>query len=230
MTHRHGQGVRQPRPSHTGCGGLDHLAIAAEQHETVERPGEPAVVGHRDDGAVEALQPLLQRLGAGQVQVVRRLVEQQQGRPGQLQQQHQEPGLLAAGEGAEALVGLAGQLVAGQRLHRLAAGAARCASRRPARGSPPASCPAAPAGRGSARSAPAVPGRRAGPTPPCSTGASGARRPACARRPGRCRPGRAAAGNATCRCRWRRARRPGRRTRSPGRTGTSGPPAPAART
>ena len=34
-------------------GRLDHLAVAAEQQVPVERPGEPAVVGDRDDGTGE---------------------------------------------------------------------------------------------------------------------------------------------------------------------------------
>ena len=70
----------------------------------------------------------------------------------------------------------------------------------------------------------AAPGRPSRATPSCATGASGG---AVDRRrapgPGRCRRGPAAAGSATCRCRWRRAPPPGRRTRSPGRTGRSGP-------
>src|SRR5947208_3001704 len=82
-------------------------------------PGEPAVVRDREHRALVGLQPLLQRLGAGQVQVVRRLVEQQQRRAGQLEQQDLQPGLLAAGQGAERLAGTAAQLVTGQRGHRL---------------------------------------------------------------------------------------------------------------
>src|SRR3954447_16494881 len=72
-------------------GRLDHLMITLEDHETVERLGEPAVVGDRDDRTLELGQALLERFGAGQVQVVGRLVEQQQGGAGQLQQQDQEP-------------------------------------------------------------------------------------------------------------------------------------------
>src|SRR2546429_604959 len=48
-----------------GLGRLDHLAVRAEAHEPVEGPGEPAVVGDRDHGALEAQQPLLQRFGRG---------------------------------------------------------------------------------------------------------------------------------------------------------------------
>ena len=205
--------------------GLDHLAVAAEQHEPVERPGEPPVVGDRDHRPVERRSaPPRSASARGQVEVVGRLVEQQQRRPGQLQQQHQEPGLLPAGEGAEALVAL----------------------RRPARtgdSAAIASCRCSPARCSSPRQristsvlsdqlGPVVGLREVpGPHPGAEPGRPvvrdrGERRPVdrrVRRRPGRCRPGPAAAGSATCRCRWRRAPPPGRRTRSPGRTGRSGP-------
>src|SRR5256885_16644949 len=54
--------------------GLDHLAVVPEQDEPVERPGEPAVMGDGGDRAPEARQPLLQRLGRGEVEVVGGLV------------------------------------------------------------------------------------------------------------------------------------------------------------
>ena len=62
-------------------------------------------MGDREHRALVGLQALLQRLGAGQVEVVGRLVEQQQRGTGQLEQQDLQPGLLAAGQGAERLPG-----------------------------------------------------------------------------------------------------------------------------
>ena len=100
-------------------GGLADVAVGREDQEPLERPCEPAVVGHREHRALVGLQALLQRLGARQVEVVGRLVEQQQRRAGQLEQQDLQPGLLAAGQGAERLPGAHVQLIAGQRGHRL---------------------------------------------------------------------------------------------------------------
>src|SRR5262245_60074559 len=62
-----------------GFVGFVHVAIRPEHQETVEVGGEPPVVRDRDDGAVEGVQALLERLGAGEVEVVRRLVQEQQG-------------------------------------------------------------------------------------------------------------------------------------------------------
>src|SRR5688500_17730840 len=101
-----------------GAGGLGHLAIAREPHEPVEGAREPAVVCDRDHRALERGQPVLERLGGRQVEVVGRLVEQQQRRAGQLQQQDEEPRLLAAGQRAELLVALRRQLVPVERAHR----------------------------------------------------------------------------------------------------------------
>jgi hypothetical protein len=75
-------------------------------------------VRDREDRALVGLQALLQRLGAGQVEVIGRLVEQQQRRAGQLEQQDLQSGLLAAGQGAERLPGTAAQLITRQRGHR----------------------------------------------------------------------------------------------------------------
>ena len=69
-------------------------AVVAEHHEAVEAAQEPAVVGDRHDGAVELGEPVFERLGRHEVEVVGRLVEEQQCRPGQLEQQHLEPRLL----------------------------------------------------------------------------------------------------------------------------------------
>src|SRR6266511_3891882 len=54
--------------------GLDHLSVTTEMQEPVKGPGEPPVVGDRQHGPLERRQPLLQRFGAGHVEVVRRLV------------------------------------------------------------------------------------------------------------------------------------------------------------
>src|SRR5690606_18279811 len=101
-----------PGTAHAGPGagvpdrlrGLHHLTVGPHQQEPVEGAGEPAVVGHRQHRAVEPGQPFLQRLGRGQVEVVGRLVQKQQGGTGELQQQDQESCLLAAGEEREPLV------------------------------------------------------------------------------------------------------------------------------
>ncbi len=48
-------------------GRLVDPAVGAEDQEAVEAAGEPPVVGHRDDRAVEGPQPLLERFGAVEV-------------------------------------------------------------------------------------------------------------------------------------------------------------------
>src|SRR5215470_12401883 len=73
---------------------LVDVPVRAEHQEPVERACEPAVVGDRQHGALERLQPRLQRLRAGQVEVVGWLVEQEERRSGQLQQQDLQPRLL----------------------------------------------------------------------------------------------------------------------------------------
>ena len=53
------------RAEHLG-GGFEvvgHLAVVAEDEESVEPAHEPTVVGHRDDGAFELLEAVLERLG-----------------------------------------------------------------------------------------------------------------------------------------------------------------------
>ena len=162
------------RPSsHTGSVGLVDRAVRAVDQEPVEAAGEPAVVGHREHRALEGLEPLLQRLGRLHVEVVGRLVEQQQRRAGQLEQQDLEARLLAAGQRLEALLGGVRQLVAVQRprrrlaRHPVAVLVARGAGSpagcgRPARGA-----------RGSARTSP---GRTRAPSrarPVCGTGFTG---------------------------------------------------------
>ena len=70
--------LRRGRSVPGRLGGLADVAVRGEDQEPLERPGEPAVVGDREHRALIGLQALLQRLGARQVEVVRRLVEQQQ--------------------------------------------------------------------------------------------------------------------------------------------------------
>ena len=98
-----------------GLGGLIDLAVGAEDQEAVKGAREPAVVGDGQDGALEVVDGPFQRLGRMQVQVVRGLVEEQQGGAGELQEQDLEPRLLAAGEGFVFLLRLRGQTVAVQR-------------------------------------------------------------------------------------------------------------------
>src|SRR6478752_2349340 len=90
------------------------LAVRAEDQEAVEGPGEPAVVSDGQDLSLEVVDGPFQCLGRVQVQVVRGLVEQQQGGPGELQQQDLEPRLLPAGEGFVLLLGLPREAVAVQ--------------------------------------------------------------------------------------------------------------------
>jgi hypothetical protein len=71
-------------------------------------------VGHREHRALERLESLLEGLGRLDVEVVGGLVEQQQRRPGQLEHQDLEAGLLAAAEALELLLGGVCQLVAVQ--------------------------------------------------------------------------------------------------------------------
>ena len=99
----------------------------------------------------KAAERLLERLGRGQVEVVGRLVEQQQGGAGQLEQQDLEAGLLAARQRLERLARRAPcELVAAQRRHgRPAVEVALRRARRAACGRP-----AARGGRGSGRSSP----------------------------------------------------------------------------
>ena len=77
-------------------------------------------MGDRDDGADERVERLLERLGRREVEVVGRLVEQQQVAAGQLEQQDLQAGLLAARQRLERLLGAAVEPVAPQRRHRLA--------------------------------------------------------------------------------------------------------------
>ena len=58
-------------------GRLVDPAVGAEHEIAVEAAGEPAVVSDGDDGAVKPLEPLLERLGRLQVEVVGGLVEEQ---------------------------------------------------------------------------------------------------------------------------------------------------------
>ena len=151
--------------------GLVDPAVGAEHEEPVEPAGEPPVVGHRDDRAVERRQPLLQRLGRDQVEVVGRLVEQQQGRAGQLEQQDLQPGLLAAGQRLEASAPRRAPARSGPAPGTPARGPSRRGARRRATGCPAACGRPARGARGSGRTSP---GRTRAPSrarPVCATGA-----------------------------------------------------------
>jgi hypothetical protein len=76
------------------CHRLIDAAVGTEDQEPVEAAREPAVVGGRDHGALEEIEAMLQRLGGLDVEIVGRLVEQQQGRAAQFQQQNLETCLL----------------------------------------------------------------------------------------------------------------------------------------
>ena len=56
-------------------------AVVAEDHEAVEAAQEPAVVGDGDHRAVELGQAGFERLGGHEVEVVGRLVEQEEVAP-----------------------------------------------------------------------------------------------------------------------------------------------------
>src|SRR5262249_8537213 len=88
-------------PDRLGC--LVYLTRLPEHDEPVARPRAPAVLGHSPNGPRIAFQPLLQRLGAGEVQIIGRLVEQKQRRPGKLEQQDLQPRLLTARQGGKTL-------------------------------------------------------------------------------------------------------------------------------
>src|SRR5947209_5526182 len=98
--------------------GFVHLAVRPEDQEPVERARAPTVVRHRDDGALVRLQRILEGFCAVEVEVVRRLVEEQQGRSSQLQQEDLEPRLLASRQPLDPLISLVLELVAPQGRHR----------------------------------------------------------------------------------------------------------------
>ena len=199
-------------------GRLDDLAVGAEHEEPVEPAREPAVVGHREHRALERGEPGLQRLGRVQVEVVGRLVEQQQRRAAELEQQDLEPGLLPAGQRVVRLLGGRDELVAVQAPCSPPPARCRTDGRRRGAGSPAASVRRARGGCGSARTSPAARATRGRPGRCARRGRRRRRRPARAPGRGPSRPRPAAAGSATCRSRWTRAPRPARRTTPRGRT------------
>ena len=77
------------------AGGLDL------EHAGADRFEEPAIVGDEDDGRVEFLQVALEPLQRLDVQVVGRLVEQEQLRLGGQHSRERGPGQLSAGERAQ---------------------------------------------------------------------------------------------------------------------------------
>ena len=80
---------------------------------------------HRQDGALEGVETGLQGLGRLHVEVVGRLVEQEQRGAGELEEQDLEASLLAAAEGLEGLLRLHAELVAVEHARRLLATHAR---------------------------------------------------------------------------------------------------------
>ena len=67
-------------PDRLGC--FPDVTVGGEEEKPLERPREPAVMHDGEHRALVGLQALLQRLGAGQVEIVGRLVEQEQGGAG----------------------------------------------------------------------------------------------------------------------------------------------------
>ncbi len=95
-------------------------AVVPEDDEPVEAAEEPPIVGHRDHRAVELGETVLERLGRHEVEVVGRLVEQEQRRAADLEQQDLEPGLLPTAQRLERLVCAAVDLVPAEHAHRRA--------------------------------------------------------------------------------------------------------------
>jgi hypothetical protein len=83
---------------------LINAAVAAEDQVSVQATRELPIVGGGDHCALEGIEPLLQRLGGLQVEIVGRLVEEQQRRTAQLQQQNLEAGLLTSRQRLESLL------------------------------------------------------------------------------------------------------------------------------
>src|SRR4029453_19410831 len=84
---------------------LINATVGVEDQKPVETAREPPVVGHSDDRALEGIQAQLQRLGGLQVEIVGRLVKEQQRRAAQLEQQDLEAGLLTSRQRLESLLG-----------------------------------------------------------------------------------------------------------------------------
>ena len=57
-------------------GALANHPILPEDQKTVEGAGKPAIVGHRDDRALEAFEAIFERLCARQVEVIGRLIKE----------------------------------------------------------------------------------------------------------------------------------------------------------
>ena len=191
---RHGPQIRCSREH--GLQVLGDRAVAREHDEAVERAQEPPVVGDRDDRADERRERLFQRLGGGEVEVVGGLVEQEQVRAGQFEQEDLQSGLLAARQRLE-------RLPSRTRAGR-SGGVRPWPGRDPARPSSPRRAPRHRGARADRASARSIRGRRA-------------HRAARYRRDRPARP-RAAGGSGSCRCRSGRAPRRARRTRSRCRT------------
>ena len=97
---------------------IDHAAVLAELDEAIETAQEPAVVGDCNHRPPELGQPGFECFCRNEIEVVRRLVEQQHRRADEFEQQDLEPRLLASAQCVEGLLGATLQLVAAEHAHR----------------------------------------------------------------------------------------------------------------
>ena len=75
-------------------------------------------MGHRDDRALEAFEAIFERLCARQIEVIGRLIKQEQGRTLELEKENLEAGGLAPGERFKALLPLLIELIPAKHRHR----------------------------------------------------------------------------------------------------------------
>ncbi len=115
---RRGERWSDPGPFRRIGGG--DLAVAVEDQELFERPEEPAIVADGDHGPFECRQTGFEGLGGSNIEVVGRLVEQQQRCSAELEQQDLETSLLAAGKRFPHLIARTLELIATQQAHCLA--------------------------------------------------------------------------------------------------------------
>jgi len=92
-------------------------AVVTEDNETIKSAQEPTVVGNSNDCAIELRQPGFECFGRHEVEVVSRLIEQQQRCPGQFEQQDLKSGLLATRQCVERLLGAPLQFVTPEHAH-----------------------------------------------------------------------------------------------------------------
>src|SRR5262249_59763563 len=98
-----GRGARRllDPPGVPGSGEVDRASAAELEDAVRDRFEEPAVVGNQDDAGVERLQFLLEPLEARHVEVVGRLVEQQQIRVAYERARERGARELTSGEGLQ---------------------------------------------------------------------------------------------------------------------------------